>query len=210
MHFSLKNTLFSFVVGLVVFSLLMLAVCCWYFNSEVEVATDESQPTIEDGRVLELSGAVIYKNCNGEELEYAVLVTYDDRYKQLLFSKISGDFLMNYRDSMSYVSSVYSDVGDTALVELVNSFSGINAAQVIELEDSVAYDDVVLEIQKLFWADGELMKEVFNTDSSIFSVDTVEFPIVTQAMQTDNTHEDIIIINTDETVKKFKNTFGVK
>lgn len=210
MHFSLKNTLFSFVVGLVVFSLLMLAVCCWYFNSEVEVATDESQPTIESGRVLELSGAVIYKNCNGEELEYAVLVTYDDRYKQLLFSKISGDFLMNYRDSMSYVSSVYADVGDTALVELVNSFSGINAAQVIELDGSVAYDDVVLEIQKLFWADGELMKEVFNTDSSIFSVDTVEFPIVTQAMQTDNTHEDIIIINTDETVKKFKNTFGVK
>ena len=210
MHFSLKNMLFSFAAGLVVFSLLMVWVCSDYFNSEVKVALSDKTPAATSSDKYNLHEAVVFKSCDNNGLDFAVLVIVDTHNDKMLFSRLSGNYLMNYRDSMSYISNVYDSVGDTALVELVKAVSGISVNKVIPLDGSVAYDKVVDEIQKLFEADSALFADTFNTEADALGFDMIEFPIVTSIIQTENTHENIVVIDTEKTVNKFKTTFVIK
>ena len=212
MHFSLKNMLFSFVAGLILFSILMVIVCMGYFNSEIKVALDREEFAQDSQEELTLCSATIFKCCdrNSGKLKFAVLATYDNTKELMLISRISGDFLIHYKDSMSYVSSIYSDESETALIELVKAISGINAEKVIELESTASYADVDKEILNLIENNDELTSCVLGANQSDFLADVKDFPVATEIIRTENTHENIVVINIDKTVENFKNTFGIK
>ena len=140
MNISVKDMLISFVAGLVIFSLLMVVICTGIFDSEIKVA--KSTPHQSDASyTIELHKAVVFTipKKNGDLLEFSVLAMLDSNRNEIYLTPIYGDFLMNYRDSLSYVSSVYENVGTSMFPEFVKAFSGI----VLDENDIIAFYNVI-------------------------------------------------------------------
>ena len=208
MNISIKDILLSFAIGLIVFSLLMLVICVGIFKSDIDVALSKS-PQQGDKQMCEIHKAVIFvvPQSNGEGLKMAVLAAFDQENRELLLTPVYGDYLMNYRNSLSYVESVYNQNGKLALSELFKSISSIEVAtdDIIDTQNAINFAEFKEQTRKYFSENEKLFDEVFETATELSSIQFKDIFIVTTEQITENTHQHINIINVDETVERFKN-----
>ena len=211
MNISVKDMLISFVAGLVIFSLLMVVICTGIFNSEIKVAKSTPHPN-DASYTIELHKAVVFTipKKNGDLLEFSVLAMLDSNRNEIYLTPIYGDFLMNYRDSLSYVSSVYENVGTSMFPEFVKAFSGI----VLDENDIIAFYNVInlaefkTEFLNYFTENNGEFSKLFECDKQISDFKFNDFPIETVESRTEDTHVIIKTIDTEKTVTKFKSILG--
>ena len=205
MNLSVKNMIFAFAVGLVVFSLLMFSLCVGMFNSEIEVAKSGEVQRQEPVETITLDNAVIFKadKKEGIGVDFFVLAMIDSTSKRILLTPVYGDCLVPYKNSLSYVSSVYSELGDEAFCEIIKAFSGISIEKkdVFVIKNAINYDsfksNIVIELES---------KIEVTDDWSDYQVE--DFPVVLKENQTDNTHERIRQIDTEQSVENFRIILG--
>lgn len=211
MNISVKDMLISFVAGLVIFSLLMVVICAGIFDSEIRVATS-APPQADAHHTIELHKAVVFTipQKNGDSLEFFVLAMLDSNENEIYLTPVYGDLLMNYRDSLSYVSSVYEKVGASMLPELVKAFSGL----LIEENDIVAFHNVInlaefkSELLNHFTENSSEFSEIFECNKLISDFKLNDFLLETVESRTEDTHVIIRTIDTEKSVAKFKSILG--
>jgi hypothetical protein len=207
MSFSLKNMLFSFALGLVLFSLIMVAVSVSAFNSEVKVISDDSAITDRQSVITSIDRAIAVKKIDDDgALDYAVLILFDESSKNISVTPVCGDYLMNYKNSLSYVSGVYKNLGDEAIVELFKALSGISVdcSDVVILEESW---DCGTFLDKILSKSKDISDWLFN---GVQYQEVIDFPLTITVTQTQNSGESISIIDTESCVSQFKKLFGLK
>lgn len=200
MNISVKNMLFAFVTGLIVFSLIMTAICVGKFNSEVPVAQNKiERPESSDNTFL-LDKAIVFKVSGESEtnLNFAVLAMIDMENKNILLTPIYGNYLVPYQSSHSTVSNIYTDVGDNGLVELVKAFSGIllNKGAVVNFEHVTDY--------RMFKEKLPENENVFGTDINVSEFTIEDFELALKFENIDTTNREIVKIDIDQTVENFK------
>ena len=205
MNLSVKNMILAFVVGLVVFSLLMLSLCVGMFNSEIEVAKSGETKDQEKVDLIDLDKAIVFKADKkyGSGVDFFVLVLIDNSSKKVLLTPIYGDYLIPYKNALSYVSSVYSEIGNKAFPEIIRAFSGISLEEkdVFDVVNSINYESFKSNIFS------ELENAAYGiSDISEYQIE--DFYISVKENQTDNTHERIRQIDTEQSVKNFRTNLG--
>ena len=205
MNLSVKNMIFAFVVGLVVFSLLMLSLCLGMFNSEIEVAKSGETKEQEKVDLIDLDKAIVFKadKKEGSGVDFFVLALIDNSSKKVLLTPIYGDYLIPYKNALSYVSSVYSEIGNKAFPEIIRAFSGISLEEkdVFDIVNSINYESFKSNIFS------ELDNAAYGiSDISEYQIE--DFYISVKENQTDNTHERIRQIDTEQSVKDFRTILG--
>lgn len=202
MNLSVKNMIFAFVTGLVVFSLIMTAICVGMFNSEVEVAKSGDIDKPESAEVISLDKAVAFKVENNENggISFIVLAMVDNDNGKVLLTPIYGDYLIPYKNALSYVSNVYLEIGDEMLPEMIKAFSGIalGESDIFAVENIVNYDGLKAVVL------AELADKI-GGNQSYSSYEVKDFLLVLKENQTENTHERIKQIDTEKSVEKFRN-----
>ena len=211
MNISVKDMLVSFAIGLVVFSLIMVALCCGIFNSQIKVAKAES-PQNEVAYKIDLHKSVIFAipEKEGDNLYFSVLVMIDQDRKEMYLTPVYGDLLMNYRDSLSYVSGVYEKVGSAALTELVRSFSGLSLEEsaVISFKNVMNFTEFKTELYTYFSQNNDDFLEMFECDKQFSEFKLIDFPLVTADCQIQNTHQMVKTIDVEKSVSNFKSILG--
>jgi len=205
MNLSVKNMIFAFAAGLVVFSLIMTALCVGMFNSEIEVAKKGDIKQSEETDILTLDNAVIFKadKKEGKGIDFLVFVMIDNTSKRVLITPVYGDYLIPYKNALSYVSTVYDELGNKAFPKMIKAFSGIlvDENNIFDIENAINYDifkaNIVSELENNISGD---------VDWSNYQIE--DFIVALKENQTDNTHERIKQIDTEQCVKKFRNLLG--
>lgn len=203
MNLSVKNMIFAFAVGLVVFSLIMTAICVAMFNAEIEVAQGDVIDKQESVDMVEPQKTVLYsiKKTDGTGVNFAVLVMIDSDSPQILLTPIYNDYLIPYKNALSYVGNVYSEQGDKMFPEAVKAFSGIliEESDVLDVEGVVNYEGfksvLLAELSKI-------------TDKDLSAYTVKDFTLILKETETENTHEQIKQVDTEKSVAKFKNILG--
>lgn len=208
MNISIKDTLLSFAIGLIIFSLLMLVICVGIFRSEISVASNPNSEQ-SDAQTLSLHKAVIFvvPQSDGTGLKMAVLALLDEEKNELSLSPVYGDYLMSYQTSLSYVEGVYRQVGRAMLPELFKSISGIEVADgdIIDTQSSINFAEFKEYIKSYFSDNTGEFAALFGSAVDISLIKLKDISIAVTEQITENTHQHISIINIDETVEKFKN-----
>ena len=211
MNISIKDVLISFVVGLVVFSLLMLIICVGIFKSEIDVATSKNtQQSLKQEHIIHKAVIFAVPQSNGEGLKMAVLALYDKKDNELLLSPVYGDYLMNYRASLSYVEGVYKQHWVVALSELFNSISGVEVSvnDIVTVQNAINFAVFKDQMKNFFTESENSFKAIFDCNESVEQIQFKDISIAVTEQITENTHQHISIINVDETVNRFKNIIG--
>ena len=201
MHLSVKNMILAFAIGLVVFSLLMTALCVAMFNSEIDVAKKDAASAIEKQESFSYDNAIAFTVEKSEGgLSFAVLTLIDTENKTLFLTPMYGDYLIPYKNALSYVSNVYYEMGDKMLPEAIKAFSGVVVSQdnVFKLEGVVNYEGFKSVLLPR-------LAVVAGGDFSGYTVKDVELEL--KENQTENTHEQIKQVDTEKSVAKFRNLF---
>ena len=205
MNLSVKNMLFAFVAGLVVFSLLMTALCVGMFNAEISVAKKQNAEAPISVDTVNLDKAALFnvKNADEDSVNFCVLVMIDSSSKRVLLTPVHGTYLIPYKNALSYVSSVYLELGNAVFPEIVRAFSGIllEESNVYDKDDIVNYDSFKENIFDIIENDMRIL-----ADWSSYSVE--DFTVVLKENQTNNTHEHIKQIDTEKSVEKFRTILG--
>ena len=211
MNISIKDVLISFVAGLVIFSLVMVALCSGIFNSQIEVAKAES-PQNDVVDTIDLHKAVIFTvpQKDGKDLYFSVLAMLDSDRNEIYLTPVYGDLLMNYRDSLSYVSSVYEKVGGVTLKELVKAFSGLSIEEndIVEFKNVINFAEFKIELSSYFSQNSDDFFELFECDKQFSDFKLIDFPLVTADCQIQNTHQTVKTIDVDKSVSNFKSILG--
>ena len=201
MNLSVKNMIFAFVAGLVVFSLLMTALCVGMFNSEISVAKGEDVVAENEVKTISVDGKAIFKveKSDGSGLSFVVLALIDNSEKKILLTPVYGDYLIPYKNALSYVSSIYAEMGDEMLPEMVKAFSGLPADKkdVYRVDGVVNFEGLKLAVPSL------LSKNVDNTKN--FSEYTIEDFTLELS---DNASDSLKQIDSEKCVLKFRNIIG--
>ena len=202
MNLSVKNMIFAFVAGLVVFSLLMTALCVGMFNSEISVAKGEDViDENADDKTIDVDGKAIFKieKTDGSELSFVVLALFDNSEKKILLTPVYGDYLIPYKNALSYISSIYAEMGDEMLPEMVKAFSGIpvDKKDVYGVEGVVNFEGLKAAVPSL------LSKNIDNTKN--FSEYTIEDFTLELS---DNASDSLKQIDSEKCVLKFRNIIG--
>ena len=212
MNIAVKDVLVSFVVGVIIFSLLMLVVCVGIFNSEIEVSAGEPA-CISETEKINLHKTVVFA-VNSEEnskLSLAVFAMFDESRKELYLTPIYGDYLMNYKDSLSYVSNVYAEVGTDMLCELVKSFSGLSVSEddVKVFEKSVInFAEFKTELSALYSVNDGMFAETFDSGTAFSDISLKVIALPIEEQKTENTHQRIQVIDVARAVDRFKSIVG--
>ena len=205
MNISVKDMIISFAAGLVIFSLLMVFICIGIFNSEIEVSAFDIPHSVENEKI-DLHSAVVFTvpSADDANLELAVLAMLDEKGKTLYFTAVYGDYLMNYRNSLSYVSGVYREVGDSMLPELVKSFSGVTVEEVVAFQNVINFAEFKTELGNYFSTAPDKFVEVFNSELSYSEINIKDLPLAIKVQKTENTYERIEVIDVERSVETFK------
>lgn len=201
MNLSVKNMILAFAVGLVVFSLLMTALCVAMFNSEIDVAKKDAVSANEKQESFSYDKALAFTVEKSEGgLSFAVLTLVDTEAKTVFLTPVYGDYLIPYKNALSYVANVYYEMGDKMLPEAIKAFSGVVVPQsnVLGLDGVVNYDGFKSTILPKLSA-------TVGGDFSDYTVKDLELEL--KQNQTENTHEQIKQVDTEKSVAKFRNIF---
>ena len=204
MNISVKNMLFAFVTGLIVFSLIMTAICIGKFNSEVPVAQNKIESPEPSDNTFLLDKAIVFKVSDENEtnLNFAVLTMIDMGNKNILLTPIYGNYLVPYQSSTqsshSAVSNIYTDVGDDGLVELVKAFSGIliNKDNIVNFENVTDYTMFKEKLSE--------NENVLGADINVSEFAIEDFELALKFENIDTTNREIVKIDIDQTVETFK------
>lgn len=205
MNLSVKNMIFAFVAGLVVFSLLMTALCMAMFNSEIDVVKDIDGVEVKNVDTVTLSKTLIFKVGKSDNVNLFVLAMVDNDSQRILLTPVYGDYLMPYKNALSYVSNVYLELGDEMLQEMVKAFSGlvISDNEILGAENVVNFEG----LKSALFTD--LSSEISETQN-ISKYKIEDFTLVLKENKTENTHEKIKQIDTEKSVEKFRTVLGKK
>ena len=205
MNLSVKNMIFAFVAGLVVFSLIMTALCVGMFNSEIEGAKNVEGMQAETIETVTLDKTIVFKVEKSEGINFIVLAMIDNNSKKILLTPVYGDYLMPYKNALSYVSNVYLELGDGMLPEMVKAFSGLAVSDTAmrSVENVVNYEGFKSALLSDFSSEISA-----NGDISEYGIE--DFTLVLKENQTENTHEKIKQIDTEKSVEKFRTILGKK
>lgn len=138
MKLSLKNMLISFALSLVLFSVVMTAVCVSIYRSRIDVRTGEGDgdvsvmlPSREN--LYSFSETLLYYAENGDSgIRYAVFVGISDDDKTVILTPIADTLPVNFKNKVYYVSSITASGGE--IEELVEALIGIKPTESIDVK----------------------------------------------------------------------------
>jgi len=199
MNLSVKNMIFAFVTGLVVFSLIMAIICVGMFNSEIKVAQSDVVSKPDSGEKVGLDGVVVFKVTNNGEMNFIVLAMVDCKGERILLTPVYSDYLIPYKNALSYVSNVYLEMGDKMIPEAIKAFSGltVDKNEIVTLENVVNYEGFKAVVLS------ELAGKV-NTDGDISSYRLEALNVAL----TENSQGNIKQIDIEKSVEHFKTILG--
>ena len=197
MNISFKNMLTSFAVGVVLFSLIMLAVCTEFFDSTVDVRKNEKNASEEVFETITLSDAVVFEIANAEPGGlWAVFAIVDDSNQKIFLTPLYSEHLVPYKESFSHIATLSQKLGRTALIGTIKNFSGIT----IDDENFVKLSDI---------ADMNALKAKL-LEIGFSEYEPCDFPLVIKSRKAEDTREQIKLVDIDATVNKFKLSLGIK
>jgi hypothetical protein len=133
MHICWKSFLLSFAVAVLLFALLMTAVCLGVFNKFIPSAElDESLDQPTDAIVERSSYESYIFYCNDKEngaLDFALLVRVNGEDKQLLVTPLEGEDLLERQGVLFYVRSLCQDYGIGELSPIFEALTGHEASE---------------------------------------------------------------------------------
>lgn len=121
----------SFVLALVVFSVIMTVVCVSIYQNSIGVREAKEEKQISTSLPnqtcrYEFSETVLYyAEDEAAQLRYAVLVGIDTQHSLITLTPISASLPVSYKGGIYRVSSIYKDGGREALPELIYALTGI-------------------------------------------------------------------------------------
>ena len=201
MNLSVKNMIFAFVAGLIVFSLFMTTLCMGMFNAEIPVAKKTNTVPLTTSATINLDKVAVFnikKNAT-DDVNFFVLVMIDGNAKKILLTPVYENYLIPYKNALSYVSSIYVELGNSMIPEMVRAFSGISLDEkdIHDKENVINYDSFKANVFDMIENDMNIL-----ADWSTYSVE--DFFVELKETQTNNTHEQIKQIDTEKSVKKFR------
>lgn len=197
MNISFKNMLASFVMGIVLFSLIMLCICNGFFNSTVKVKERPVDAKDEYGEPIVLSDTIVFQIADAEDDGIlAVLAILDDNSQKMFFTPIYSDLLVPYKESFSYASTLFDEMEKDALISIIKTFSGVS----VEKNDFEVIENVsdIIELKDEIGRSGYSKYELF------------EFPLALKLRVAEDTREHMKIVDIDATVNKYKHLLGIK
>ncbi len=205
MNISFKNLIFSFVVCLIIFSILLSIICVGIFDSKVLVAKSRNDVALEVDNIM-LHKAVVFKSLDDGELDFFVLVILDKVNKTVYLSPIFDDYLTNYQNNSgaTYVRGAYSLAGDRAIIEIIRSFSGLDVSYTDIIEVNEDFEDFKSSFKSSYLLDQSKFTDIFECDKMGADFAVNELRVVLDEVSITGTVSNINKINVDKTVKKFK------
>ena len=205
MNISFKNLIFSFIVFLIIFSIILGIICTGIFDSKVLVARSRNDNSIDVSNIL-LHKAVVFKSLDGGNLNFFTLVILDKVNKTIYLTPIFDDYLTNYQNNSgaTYISGAYSSMGNRAIIEIIRSFSGLDISVEDIIEISGNYESFRSDFMTLYLLDQSRFTEIFECDKSGVDFAVTELNVVLDEISVTGSTSNINRINVDKTVKKFK------
>lgn len=205
MNISFKNLIFSFVIFLIIFSVLLGIICVGIFDSKVLVAESKNNDSIDVSDIL-LHKAVVFKSLDDSNLNFFTLVILDKVNKTVYLTPIFDDYLTNYQNNsgVTYVSGAYSSMGDRAIIEIIRTFSGLDIFTEDIIEISNDYETFKSTFVSMYLLDQSIFTDIFESDKFGADFTVKELDVELDEISITGTTFNINRINVDKTVKKFK------
>lgn len=203
MNISVKNMLVAFVAGLFVFSFVMLILCTDIFGSKIDIAEKDDFSSIKKVDSIILDKTVVFKENNVDDDGYFLLAMIDEHSKKIVLVPIYLDYLIPYKGALSYVYSVYSELGDEMLPEMIRAFSGIpiEKENICCIEDTEKYENFMQYV----------LYELENTvqlSCNLSEYQIQDFCLVIEEKEIDTNHETVNIVDIEQNIKKFRTMLG--
>lgn len=139
MRLSLKNMLISFALALVVFSVIMTAICLSIYRSGIDVRTKEPADDISEALPsqksrYDFSETILYYDTDADNgFRFAMLVGISDSRKIITLTPISDMLPVNYKNGIYYASSIYRTEGEGVFSSLALALFGIEPDRVTDM-----------------------------------------------------------------------------
>ena len=205
MNISFKNLFFSFVVFLIIFSIVLAFICIGIFDSKVLVAKAKGDDVTASWSIL-LHKAVVFKSTENGELDYFVLALLDKVNKTVYLTPIFDDYLTVFQSNSgaAYVSRTYASSGNKGIIEIVRSFSGLDVSKKDIIDINIDFETFKSSFTSVYLLDNSKFHAIFECDKQGNDFTVNEFNVILDEISVSGTISKIEQINIDKTVKKFK------
>lgn len=124
MKISLKNMIISFILALIVFSLIMTVVCVSIYRAKVDVKTDDVGSSVVGALVARREKynfsktALYYSTSSDNAFRFAVIVGISEEEKKLVMTPVERYYAIQYQDAFYFLSSIWEREGERMLEPL--------------------------------------------------------------------------------------------
>ena len=131
MRLSLKNMIISFALSLIVFSLIMTAICVSIYHSNVAVRFSDNGKQIaasllsQTGRYDFSETVLYYAQDESSQFRHAVLVGIDTDQQIITLTPISAQLPVYYKDRIYYVRTIYDEQSSGMFPDFIKALTGI-------------------------------------------------------------------------------------
>ena len=131
MKLSLKNMLISFVAALLVFSVVMTAICIGIYRSKIGERTVDMEGEVSHTLPTrqcryDFFDTYLYWN-SSRDFQYAVFVGVIEEERLIVYTPISPDLPVQYKNGIYFVSSIVEAEGTEELSDILVALTGIAA-----------------------------------------------------------------------------------
>lgn len=136
MNLSLKNMLVSFVVALILLSVIMTIVCVSVFRGRVDEGLVPSGGLQADGlpdrrTVYDFSDAAVYYAEKNGAVSLAALVCVSDAERVVTVTVLDKSLPVRYKNGIYFISSICEEEGKDALLDVASALTGMEPASLL-------------------------------------------------------------------------------
>ena len=146
MKLSLKNMVVSFVVGIVLFSVVMAVICSAIFRDRVNEQLADGKGTVinalpERSTIYDFSECSVYYEEQSGVLTSAVLVCVSTEARTIILTPLDAKLPLHFRNGIYFVSSICAQEGVNALSDIASALTGMEVSKETNLirEDIASY-----------------------------------------------------------------------
>lgn len=200
MRISWKSFVFSFLVAVLLFSLVMACICSNVFKSFVPFPVEQDwngkTPLLANEARNAYESYLFYcKNKDNTELDFAMLVRVDAKEKKFLVTPVEGKDLLEKQGSLFYIRSLCQSEGIEVLVPIFSSLTGyeVSSNRILNARDYLP--STVKDTTIRYYDFVELLPTVW--EDSYEGYEAVEYSLVTEDS------DGLKIINTQKSLEAF-------
>ena len=130
MKLSLKNMVVSFVVGIVIFSVVMAIICSSVFRGQVNEHLADGKGAVVDSlpersTIYDFSECSVYYEEQSGALVSAVLVCVSAEEGIITLTPMDAKLPLHFRDGIYFISSICEQEGVSALSDIATALTGM-------------------------------------------------------------------------------------